>query len=205
MFSRAGGPLPVIIFSLALFASLPALSANPSTAPASNTAASRVIAATAPASASVMSAATAGDAKKASGSWWQSPPGWVTWLNTVGIIVAAIWTLFVYVIGRQDRKGNRHDEFWYRGILGPRCIQPLLNLVDVNLQRLRALEGQAPIPGQQPYRNALALFSQEKATVTNSLFLLTLFDDAAYQKLARELDTIEDVLALHCVANEWGM
>ena len=121
------------------------------------------------------------------------------WATVIGVglrIVGQLWGLYQR---RIDRRRSVVDEFWYRTILVPICLQPLVDLVSEYIDRLHRLDSGALLTFILPALRDLALeFGVDKNRVLGRFLLLTAFDEQIYRRIGETLDLLEDEISEYC-------
>jgi hypothetical protein len=153
---------------------------------------------TAPIQATIQTPKTA----DSSSNWFLKPPGWLTWVSLAGGLGAFLWRLWEYFVSRGDRETDRQtnaEAFWYETVVVPRILEPLLDFVTRQSDRLAAIPAPNPIGGGpdlfQPYFQS---YQTEYAQLGARLRLLRVISQDVYDRVMARLDDLEDLVSLHC-------
>lgn len=111
----------------------------------------------------------------------------VALLISIGTLVWTIWNEYSSVQRR------RADEYWYRQVLGPNCIEPLVKLLNDHIDDLQRVDTEKLTIEES--RNFEAKFCFRKEELIAKLWLSHLFSASYYQLASDELDGIEDGMA----------
>lgn len=114
----------------------------------------------------------------------------VAWIALVISAGALIWTVWTEFNGYRRRQA---DEYWYRTVFSPNCIEPVITLLN---EHLESLERVAPDTAADEVRRAYGeMFAQKKEDLLAKLWISRMFSDAYYDLACSHLDNIEDEMA----------
>lgn len=140
----------------------------------------------------------------------QSPPTWVVYIPFVISIVALSFSVYQFFVSRSDRKRDRDrlrdDDFWFRKIIVPICLDPLIRFMSEQSLKLRSIKEAplSPAGEKQEYPQFLQAFKRGKNEIVSQCLILELFDGKLYEAIAEKLDGLEDYITLHCYHNSDG-
>ena len=127
------------------------------------------------------------------------PPSILLWATIIGVgfrFVGFLWSLYQR---RLDRERSIVDEFWYRTIILPICLKPLVDLISEYIDRLHKIDGSTLLPMIMPTLRDLALeFGVDKNRVLGRFLLLSAFEEEIYRKIGETLDALEDDITEYC-------
>ena len=129
----------------------------------------------------------------------QSLPWWVSATAAVALIN------LVYTIFWNNHKRNEEifssikDKYWFREIILPICIKPLVDFANDQATLLHTMEKEA-IAGKdkERYTAYLTKFKHDKASVINRFMILGPISSDLYGAVASRLDNLEDSVTLYC-------
>lgn len=135
-------------------------------------------------------------------------PGWVAWAPaasaSVAVFALALSALNFFTL-RRDRERDRRlsvvDQYWFRVILGPFCVEPVFTFVVTATKHLRELSSKKGLPEaelRECYRVYVSTARGEIADLVIRLRLLAVVDKGAYEFASKNLDSVEDALVTHC-------
>ncbi len=140
-------------------------------------------------------------------SFLPPPPPWLIWLTALVAFGTLIWRMYTFYVDRSDLKTER-DEYWYRNVVIPICIEPLVKFIEELTANLRKLETETK-EVKQPKRSTtykifLKTFKAQKDSVINRFLVLISAEAVIYQRISNALDEIEDIVTQHCAINSLG-
>lgn len=133
-------------------------------------------------------------------------PVWIQWATLLSVLIAGLAligqsiTFFVDRFDREkDLKRGRIDEYWFRQILLPVCIDPLLQLAHDTVAEIGGLHqidaGDSDIP--KHLQRAMSRFAVKKMAIVNSALILTMYRDELYDSFSNGLDKLQDGVEEH--------
>lgn len=96
------------------------------------------------------------------------------------------WTVWCEFTGAGRR---RADEYWYRSVLAPNCIEPLIDLMNEYVAALATLNTDMTFEESQAFCDS---FAQKKERLLARLWISKLFSSEYYDQACLELDHIDD-------------
>jgi hypothetical protein len=117
--------------------------------------------------------------------------GWISLVSLAVALAAVIWT--AYWNRRSERRGYL-DEYWFRQIVAPKCINPILGFHDAWLARVDSLNRNKV--NQASVQSLLSDFQKEKSVVLNSTWVARIFSTGFYARCCELLDAAEDTFAI---------
>jgi hypothetical protein len=115
------------------------------------------------------------------------PTAWVALLLSVSVFAWTIWNEYASARRRQA------DEYWYRRILGPNCIEPLVEFLNDHINRLQLINVGSLTA--EASRDFCADFAQRKEALLAKLWISRLFSADYYDFACRRLDDVEDIMS----------
>lgn len=105
-------------------------------------------------------------------------------------ILALLWTAYW---NRRSERRSYLDEFWFRQVVAPKCIDPVLSLNDVWAARVDNVTA-ANVTHAFVMR-FLSDFQNDKAKVIGATWVSRIFKSGFYARCCDSLDQVEDVFA----------
>ncbi len=143
--------------------------------------------------------------------WLPSPSPWILWVTVFVALGTFVLRLYNYIVERRDKSRDRkisiEDEFWYRGVILPTCLEPLLQFVLVQSDKLHNLNNRFLNSDENKnaeYKTYLDQFQKEKRSLENRSIVLEVISEEAYASVTKELDDLEDAVTTHCAFNSLG-
>lgn len=142
----------------------------------------------------------------------EQPPAGLVWFTVFIAATTLIWGVFSYIFDklheRRLRRQRRIDEYWFRTVVMPMCIQPLENFLTAQAENFKH-KNTSTIPNStaiSPRKYSLLLreFKDGKEKIKDRFLLTQVFNEQLYIIVANKLDQLEDEVALHCAYNELG-
>ena len=142
----------------------------------------------------------------------RQPNPLLLYLTVLVSFVTLAWKVMEFIIARKDRNKDRNlsieDEFWFRQVLLPICIQPLQKFALTQAEEINALESKSKKQGLKdkngPYRDFLKLFKHEKNTLLSQFMVLGPISQELYRSVTETLDDLEDYVTEYCAFNSLG-
>ena len=134
------------------------------------------------------------------------PPIWIQWVAVVSVLIAGLGLVvqsITFFVDRYDRrkdlKRSRFDDYWFRQILLPVCVNPLIELAHSTIGEITGLHqiksGDPEIPKRM--QGLLGRFASKKMQIVNSALLLTIYGDELYDSFSVGLDELQDGVEEH--------
>jgi hypothetical protein len=128
-----------------------------------------------------------------------SPPAWAMWVAIVGVLVDVIRLIYELVHERKEKDSSVHDQFWFRTIISPRCVNPLIEFVELHAKALGTLVSNLmttsdPQVQLTRLRQFVATYQVASNELLERLILLTVFDNEVYLQVRNCLEQLEDDL-----------
>lgn len=124
--------------------------------------------------------------------------------NMVALIAVLIslltlgWTVWSEFTGYRLRQA---DEYWYRSVFSPNCIDPIIKLLNEHLADLESVShGKHSVEERRKYGES---FAKKKEEILLRLWISHMFSDAYYSTASRCLDGLEDDMAERF--SSWGV
>lgn len=117
-------------------------------------------------------------------------PDMTSWVSLAVALAALLWTAYW---NRRSEKRGYLDEYWFRQIVAPKCINPILGFHDGWLAKVESING-AQL-SQLFVQNLLSDFQKEKSVVLNLTWVARIFSSGFYAKCCEFLDSVEDTFA----------
>ncbi len=122
--------------------------------------------------------------------WAQEKGGDPTALVALLVAIATLgWTIYWE---RTSARRRLIDEYWYRQIVGPNCVTPIIDFLNSWIDRLPEL---GVAPSVTKVDEAYEAFCAEKNVLLSKLWLSKLFSDSFYEDAEQAFDDVEDVFA----------
>lgn len=113
----------------------------------------------------------------------------VAWLALVVAFITLAWTIYWERVSARRRQ---IDEYWYRQIVGPNCVEPIIAFLNKWIDELL-------VHGANPPAATLdamyTTFCTEKESLLSKLWLSKLFSNSFYDEAEETFDQVEDVFA----------
>ena len=117
---------------------------------------------------------------------WDPLP-WVSLLVGIGAVVFTIYWNF-----RAERRAYM-DEYWFRQIVAPKCVDPILAFHESWSLKVRNLDASLDI---ESVKKLLFDFQLDKALVLDGTWVSRIFSRTFYSDCCNALDEVEDVFAV---------
>jgi len=127
-------------------------------------------------------------------SFIQQPPPWLVWITVAFAFGTFIYRIITYI---RKRRLSIGDDFWFRKILLPVCIEPLIKLVEDSVCKLKKLQAKTTNI-KTVYDNYLKEFKSEKNSVISKFMVLVSKNSELYSNISCAIDEIEDIITMHC-------
>lgn len=143
---------------------------------------------------------------------WPRPPNWVLWVSAF----LAISKFFLDVVSwisskfEKTRERNRSitDDFWYRTIILPIFLEPMLEFINEHSKKLRLIDDvyqKSPDEDHSDqYKSYLESFQSGLRHIINRALMLSASHESLYEVVSMKLDSLEDGVATHCVERAYG-
>jgi len=133
----------------------------------------------------------------------ESPPPGIVWITVLIAASTLLWNAGVFAVGRLDQSRQRRrsieDEYWFRTVVSPFCVDSLVQLVDQSSKELGSFERAAPLGERNAlYTGFLTSFRGRKNAVLSRFLLVAAFDSSVYGGVSEKIDDMEDVITQHC-------
>lgn len=102
---------------------------------------------------------------------------------------------------KADRRLSVEDDFWFRGVLVPATIEPLIEHVQKTCSSLPQRAALTGIGIKNGYSDFSSHYQRSHSAVISQLMMLSMFDADVYFKVSQKVDEIEDIVMEHCNAN----
>lgn len=126
------------------------------------------------------------------------PPPWlgyITALIALGVFVMHVVKLFSEKSSdRKKRVDDINDIFWFRSVVGPAVIEPLIQFISEQGEKLRTINHGT----KDDFANFLRGYNQGCEGITSRLLLLNIINKQMYDQTISEFEEIEDDVALLC-------
>ena len=114
----------------------------------------------------------------------------VAWLALLVSILAIAWTVWNELTSYRRRQA---DEYWYRGIFSPNCVEPLVSFLNHHIAALQEIDVSRATA--EDTRRVCEEFSKKKEELLARLWVSRLFSADYYDIACEQLDGIEDAMA----------
>lgn len=136
------------------------------------------------------------------------PPAGLMWVAVVVALATLFWRVVTFGISRIDLRKERRlsveDEFWFRTVIVPLCVDPLIEFIEWSTKEFRDLETGDGEEKPAAYRKALEQFQKRKEATLARFLMLQSLDGEIYPGVADRLDRIDDTVTEHCALNSLG-
>ncbi len=129
------------------------------------------------------------------------PPPLLLWATALSLL----FRVFIFFYERHKKRNERRsavfDGYWYRIVLLPVCVNPLIDMYRRCAESLRSLAAYKGQPAQyrkEKYQKFQAELASEKNKIVSSFILLSPFSTEIYGRIQTILDDYEDMLAEYC-------
>jgi len=133
------------------------------------------------------------------------------WITVFVAFFTFIWRIYAFIVGRRDRSYERNisieDEYWYRGVILPTCLEPLLLFVLDQSDKLQHLNNRFSVGSDSKgdeYKSYLEQFQKEKRSLVNRSIVLEVISSDVYSSVAQLFDDLEDAVTEHCAISSLG-
>jgi hypothetical protein len=126
------------------------------------------------------------------------PPAWlgyVTALIACGVLFSHIYKhVYDYRSERKKRRDDINDAFWFRTVIIPAVIEPLIEFFTAQTDALKKIHKGS----KDDFIKYLAEYQQEGERIAARLFLLDMVDHKMYEQAKIRLEEIDDDVASLC-------
>lgn len=126
------------------------------------------------------------------------PPPWLGYVTAAIALGVLIMHITKYITERNSDKKKRlddiNDSFWFRSVVVPAVIEPLITFMTEQADILQKLGSGK----KEDYAKFLKDFQKGKESISSRLLLLNLVNNQMYADAIEELDEIEDDVTLLC-------
>lgn len=134
------------------------------------------------------------------------PPAWMLWVTAVVALVKFAFDLIVWIVSLFEKKKNLDrsilDDFWYRTIVLPTFLEPMMEFISEFSAKLRSLDESAG--GADDHNSYLKSFQVGLRNITNKALILSATHEALYEIVSNRLDLLEDAVTAHCAIRALG-
>lgn len=134
--------------------------------------------------------------------WLHDPPGFLTYVALIGNVGLFFWGFYQWRVGRKDRTEDRHgaiNQFWCESVLVPQLLAPVVDFLNDQLNRLKALEVAPTVPGAlEKYTAYLELYDVRFNELAARLSLLSAFSRPHHGVVIASLEKLDDAVNLLC-------
>lgn len=106
-------------------------------------------------------------------------------------VLSLFWMIWSEFTGYRRRQA---DEYWYREIFSPNCVEPLIVFLNEHLSSLQGLD--IATAGVEETKNVCDEFAKKKEHLLERLWVSRLFSANYYSMACGQLDDVEDHLAV---------
>lgn len=121
----------------------------------------------------------------------------------LGALVVSIFSIAVsfFLSRRQERRGYM-DEFWFREVFAPSCVEPLIEFRAIWEKKLSAIgSGGVERSLGQSFVDSLG---GDIADLLRKIWIARIFDGDFYSACEEEMEKLEDVFAEKLGAAQWA-
>lgn len=132
--------------------------------------------------------------------WLAHPPAWITWLSLAGGVSAFVWRLWEFGVSRFDRGNDQRiacDAFWYESIIVPRIVEPLLDFLTQQHDKLQLLANGSST-GVDPFTSFNREFQDAYSHIATRIRILQVISQSTHSEIMKRLDELEDAVTVHC-------
>lgn len=125
------------------------------------------------------------------------PPslGYITAVIAFGVLLIHVIKLFSEKSSdRKKRFDDINDSFWFRSVVVPAVIEPLIKFIAEQGEKLKTINHGT----KEEFANFLKGYNQEGEGVAARLLLLNIINKQMYEKTIEEFENIEDDVTLLC-------
>ena len=139
--------------------------------------------------------------------WEQTPPPGFIFFTFILAMFTFGWKVIEFIVNRKDKTKEKlaalKSEYWFKYIIMPMCITPLIDFVMEHANKLYILnskkkDGSDATVIQDNYKIFLKQFKDEKNFISCRFFLLDSLEEELYKFVAMEIDSIDDIITQHC-------
>lgn len=113
------------------------------------------------------------------------------WITALAVFIGLLWNIYW---SRISAKNAHRHEFWFKRVIAPRCIEPIINLYNDYIINLHSRFFQED--SSREMRKFIHEFQNAKNKVIGEVWISNIFDQNYYNLCCRCLDDVEDALAM---------
>lgn len=132
--------------------------------------------------------------------WLKHPPAWVTWLSLFGGVGTFGWKLYEFMVSRADRGTDQRiacDAFWYESIVVPRIVEPLLDFLTSQNEKLNSLAASSA-SAKAEFEAFNQEFQAGYGRLAARIRVLQVISVAVHGEIMERLDGLEDAVTVYC-------
>lgn len=154
------------------------------------------------------------------GSIWNSvatflsntPPPGLVWLTVIVAGSGLLWNISSFLLSaaskERARRADMRDDFWFRAIINPICLEPLLNFLIDTADELNKMNtengGQQANTEIKEYDTFLDNFKNRKDRLISRFLITKVLDFLTYESITKDLDELDDAITTHCAYKSLG-
>ncbi|HEL3007235.1 TPA: hypothetical protein UM358_001041 [Stenotrophomonas maltophilia] len=118
--------------------------------------------------------------------------GGVEPVSLVALVVSLLTLAFTVYWNFRSERQSYSDSYWFRTVVGPKCVEPIIAFRDCWSAKFAAVEGCISI---DEYRAIVGEFQVDKAKLEDSLWISRIFGPKIFKECSSLLEQLEDSLA----------
>lgn len=122
----------------------------------------------------------------------ESAPG-ADWTSWASLVVAAFALGFTIYWSRRTERRMYLDEYWFRQVVAPKCVNPVIEFHDVWLLRIGSLTGTKI--DLDEFQNLMGDLQAHKSSLENSVWITRIFSKTFFLECSKNLERVEDSFA----------
>ena len=133
----------------------------------------------------------------------------------VGLIIALltfVWKLIEFLLNKRERvrdtRSRVKSEYWFKNIMMPICIEPLIDFIIKHVNKIHSLETtyfESPLEEKkESYNSYLNVFKDERNEILSRYMLMGSLSSELYENVSSKLDSLDDVVTQHCYLKSTG-
>lgn len=119
-----------------------------------------------------------------------------------GLAIAALALLLTAYWNRRSEKRLFLDEFWFRQVVAPKCIAPVIEFHDGWLAKVDSLD--ASDTDAKSLQALMSELQRTRLTIEHSAWITRIFSGTYYVEACRTLDLVEDSFAQELLVGVLG-
>lgn len=132
-----------------------------------------------------------------------TPPNWLVYITIIVSFGMLSLRVVNFVKTRQDRSHDHVnsiiDEFWFRKVFSPHCINPLIDFITSELESLNQIDLKNT---KGSFRTYNIHFQKEKEKIIRRFMLFSGWNNDVYDLVSKKLDDIDDTITIFCAEKE---